>query len=305
MSTSKDIEGMQAGVCAMESRGKGFVTAVILSSLALAHEANAQSKIALDAHASATAATVSTDIPPAPRGKSTVFGGEIRELDPVRDQMTLRVYGEHPMKILFDERTQVYRDGQRVSLRALKVEERASVQTTLDGTKLFALSVHMLSNPDQGEYEGRVVSFNPADGELAVASGRSRETIKVVVQGSTSLVRKGQAASATERANPSDLVAGTLISVKFGAAGKDVPTASEVEILAVPGSQFVFSGNVTSLDLHAGSLEVVDPRDDRSYQVSFNPVSLPAAEKLRVGDNVRVVTQYNGLQYVATDLTKN
>jgi hypothetical protein len=24
-----------------------------------------------------------------------------------------------------------------------------------------------------------------------------------------------------------------------------------------------------------------------------------------VGDNVRVVTQYNGLQYVATELTKN
>jgi hypothetical protein len=284
-----------------------IVTAVILSSFAMMHSVAAQSKLASEpiTQASTTSATVTTDIPAVPSGKSTVFGGEIRELDPVRDQMTLRVYGERPMKILFDERTQVYRDGQRVSLRELKAEEHASVQTTLDGTKLFALSVHMLSNPDQGEYEGRVLSFNPANGELAVASGRSRETIKVLVQGNTSLVRKAQAASTSEQANSSDLTPGTLVSVAFAAAGKETPVATHVDILAVPGSQFVFSGNLTSLDVHSGMLVVVDPRDDKSYQVSFNPISFPVAQNLRVGDNVRVVTQYNGLQYVAVELTKN
>ena len=284
-----------------------FVAAVILSSLALVQEAGAQSKVASEAttHASTTATAVTTDIPPAPQGKSTVFGGEIRELDPVRDQLTLRVFGEHPMKILFDERTQVYRDGQRVSLRELKPEEHASVQTTLDGSKVFALSIHMLSNPEQGEYEGRVLNFNAANGELSVASGRSRATIKVLVQGNTSVVRTGQAASSAERANPSDLVAGTLVSLKFGVAGKDIPVASHIVILAVPGSQFVFSGNLTSLDMHAGLLVVVDPRDEKSYQVSFSATSFPAAQSLHVGDSVRVVTQYNGLQYVATELAKN
>jgi hypothetical protein len=286
-----------------------FVTAVILGSLALAHEANAQSKLAPETmpHASTTATTgaATTDIPPAPRGKSTVFGGEIRELDQVRDQLTLRVFGEHPMKILFDERTQVYRDGQRVSLRDLKPEEHASVQTTLDGTKLFALSIHMLSNPDQGEYEGRVLNFNPSNGELSVASGRSSQAIKVLVQGNTSLLRAGQAASSTGRATPSDLIAGTLVSIEFGVAGKEIPVASHISILATPGAQFVFSGNLTLLDLRSGLIVVVDPRDEKSYQVSFHAASFPAAQNLHLGDNVRVVTQYNGLQYVATELTKN
>lgn len=283
-----------------------FVTAVILSSLALGQNVVAQSKLASEAtaHASATAAAP-TDIPPTPRGKSTVFGGEIRELDPVRDQLTLKAFGAHPMKILFDERTQVYRDGQKISLRELRPEEHASVQTTLDGSKLFALSIHMLSNPDQAEYEGRVLNFNVTSGELSVASGRSRETIKVLVQGNTSLVRMGQAASVAEQASSSDLTVGALVSVKFSSTGKDLPVANHIAILAVPGSQFVFSGNLTSLDMHAGLLVVIDPRDEKSYQVSFNAASFPAAQNLHVGDNVRVVTQYNGLQYVATELAKN
>ena len=287
-----------------------FVTAVILGSLTLAQGAAAQSKFTSEAttHASTTTATTAanaTDFPPTPGGKSTVFGGEIRELDPVRDQLTLKAFGAHPMKILFDERTQVYRDGQKVSLRELKPEEHASVQTTLDGSKLFALSIHMLSNPNQGEYEGRVLSFNAATGELSIASGRSRESIKVLVQGNASLVRMGQAASVAERANSSDLTVGTLVAVKFSSTGKDIPVANHVAILAVPGSQFVFSGNLTSLDVHTGMLVVVDPRDEKSYQVSFNAASFPAAQNLHLGDNVRVVTQYNGLQYVATELTKN
>ena len=49
-------------------------------------------------------------LPPAPRGKTTIIGGQIRSFDPVRDQFSLQIYGQRPMKIWFDERTQVYRD---------------------------------------------------------------------------------------------------------------------------------------------------------------------------------------------------
>src|SRR5580658_5271265 len=82
----KDIEDTEVGVCVMER----FVTAVILGSLTLAQGAAAQSKFTSEAttHASTTTATTAanaTDFPPTPGGKSTVFGGEIRELDPVRD----------------------------------------------------------------------------------------------------------------------------------------------------------------------------------------------------------------------------
>jgi len=247
--------------------------------------------------------TSADSIPPVPSGKSTIFGGEIRELDPVRDQITLKVYGERPMKILFDERTEVFRDGARIPLRDLRPEEHASVQTTLDGTKLFAVSIHMLSRSQDGEYEGRVLRFDPGTGELTVASGLSRETVKLLVQNGTSIVREGQNAFSSERSGPSDLVTGSLVAVQFSASEKDAPVASKVEILAVPGSAFVFSGSVSALDLHSGLLVLVDPRDGRSNQVSFNPDLVPASHNLHLGENARVVANYDGIHYVASEIT--
>src|ERR1700677_598669 len=73
-------------------------------------------------------------LPPPPRGKSTILGGEIRAVDPVRDELTLKTFGERPLKILFDERTQVFLDGKKIRLHELHPAEHASVQPLLDGT---------------------------------------------------------------------------------------------------------------------------------------------------------------------------
>jgi hypothetical protein len=277
--------------------------AVMLVSLARNPKASAQSGGTSAASMLSSGGSSADSIPPAPSGKSTIFGGEIRELDPVRDQITLKVYGERPMKILFDERTEVFRDGARIPLRDLRPEEHASVQTTLDGTKLFAVSIHMLSRSQDGEYEGRVLRFDPGTGELTVASGLSRETVKLLVQNGTSIVREGQNAFSSERSGPSDLVTGSLVAVQFSASEKDAPVASKVEILAVPGSAFVFSGSVSALDLHSGLLVLVDPRDGRSNQVSFNPDLVPASHNLHLGENARVVANYDGIHYVASEIT--
>jgi len=242
-------------------------------------------------------------LPPVPKGKSTILGGEILNVDPVRDQLTLKVFGERPMKILFDERTEVYRDGKRVPLRDVRREEHASVQTILDGSKLFALSIHVLSNAEQGEYEGRVLRFDSATGQLEVAAGESHETIKLLVSSSTSFEPRGQSGFTSQLAGASDLVAGTLVSAQFIASGKGEPAASRITILAVPGSTFVFGGRVSSLDLHAGLMALVDPRDQKSYSVSFSP-SMPAVQQLHVGDSVRAVTKYDGVRYVAGEITQ-
>src|SRR5437763_16473578 len=86
----------------------------------------------------------SPDVPGLPKGTSTILGGAIHAVDPVRDQLVLNVYGEKPMKILYDERTQVFRDGKEIPLRDLGPANHASVQTTLDGPHIFAISVHIL-----------------------------------------------------------------------------------------------------------------------------------------------------------------
>ncbi len=270
--------------------------------------ANAQARVMTESSAptSIGGSADPTDIPPAPSGKSTIFGGKIRDLDLVRDQLTLNVYGQRPMKILFDERTEVYRDGARVHLRDLHPEEQASIQTALDGAKQFAVSIHMLSNPDSGEYEGRVLRFDPGTGELILASGQSREKIKLLVQNGTSIVRKGQEVLSSEHSGPSDLVTGSLVAVKFRAtSGKGDAVASEVAVLAIPGATFVFSGSLSFLDLRSGSLELIDQRDDKNYQVSFDPGSLRTAENLHLGDKVKVIAKYDGIHYVASDITVN
>ena len=86
-----------------------------------------------------------------PKGKSTVIGGTISSVDPVTDAMVLKVFGGKRMKILFDERTQVYRDGTKTSLHDLHANDRASVETMLDGTTIFARSIHMLSKAPEGQ----------------------------------------------------------------------------------------------------------------------------------------------------------
>jgi hypothetical protein len=300
---------LQVKVCLM----KRFPVTIAVISMICCQASRAQSHPAANlvspssgASATSSPSTDVPSIPPAPPGKSTIFGGEIADLDPVRDQLTLRVYGERPMKILFDERTGVYRDGRRISLRDLKPSGHASVETTLDGTKLFALSIHLMSQTALGEYDGRVSDYNAGTGELSLVSDLSPQPLKVLVNRNTQIVREGQSTFSSAGSGAADLVKGTLVSVQFASAAKEgVANASEVRILAVPGSVFAFRGKISSLDEHSGMLVVIDPRDGKSYTISFNPASFPSSQMLHVDDEVRVVADYDGVHYVASDIQVN
>jgi hypothetical protein len=244
-------------------------------------------------------------LPPAPRGKSTILGGEIRYVNPVRDELILRVFGQRPVKILFDERTQVYRDGKKIPLRDLRYADHASIQTVLDGTDVFALSIHILSQSPEGDYQGRVLSYNPSTTELTISSVLSHQPMKLLVPADTKVVREGQPAFTAGQHGLSDLVRGDLVSVKFeaGKAGRGV--ASQIAILATPGAEFVFIGNITALDTHTGTLVLVDPRDDKSYQISFSSARLPVSKNLHVGDHVIVTADFDGARYVARAIAMN
>lgn len=251
-----------------------------------------------------TTATVSS-LPPAPRGKSTILGGEIRNVDPVRDQLTLRVFGQRQLKILFDERTQVYLDGNRIPLGNLSPANHASVQTVLDGTDVYALSIHMLSRLPEGEYQGHVLSFDPGTRELTLSATISREPIKLLVPANTPVVREGQKQFTDQQAGESDLAKGALVSVDFASGKQGQGVASQISVLATPGSAFVFGGDIASLDMHSGSLVLIDPRDDQSYQVSFDPARFPESQKLREGDHLRVTATFDGSRYIASALAVN
>ncbi len=246
------------------------------------------------------------DLPPAPSGVSTILGGQIRSVDPVRDQLTLRIFGEQPLKIFFDERTQVFVDGKRIPLLQLGPEDHASIQTTLDGSRVFALSIHILSQSPEGDYEGRVLRYNPRTGELEMSEGLSPLSLTpftVRVSSRTTVVRAGESRFTLSGSGPSDLVSGSLISVRFASNSAGQGVAQRITILAVPGASFIFSGNIASLNTETGSLTLVDPRDQKSYQIYFDAPLFPNTRNLHPGDHVRVVATYNGNRYLASEIS--
>jgi hypothetical protein len=242
-------------------------------------------------------------LPPVPKGATTILGGAIRNLDAVRDQFSLDIYGQRPMKILFDERTQVFRDGVKVPLRDLRPENHASVQTILDGSNVFAVSIHILSQSPEGEYQGRVLSYDPRTGELDVSAAPLLEPVKLLVPANASIVRQGQSAFTSQSAGRNDLVAGTLVAVTFRAGQNGRGAASHITVLAVPGSSFQFAGTISYLDLSVGLLNLVDPRDGKSYEIHFAPARVPASGNVHLGESVTVNAIYDGSRYRAAEIT--
>jgi hypothetical protein len=289
---------------------KSFLAFVVLVGLSIGRVqvAWAQPQSAVGATSALGSERTSTDfstLPPAPKGRSTIIGGEIQNIDPVRDQITLEVLGQKPIKILFDERTEAYRDGMRISLRDLVPHDHASVETVLNATAVFALSIHMLTRPPQGEYQAKVLKYNPETGELTVIQALSRERIKLLVSRSTDIVREGQAEFSSVRSGPSDLVKGSLISLRFMPDKAGIGVATRIAIVASPGSSFVFQGKIDFLDLHAGLLTLVDSRDEASYQISFDLARIPTARELHLGEFVTTTSSFDGTLYVASAITIN
>lgn len=280
-----------------------FVIVMLGGALCIqASTASGQAAVSAAVVKPADSASHSIDVPPLPRGKSTILGGAIQDVDPVRDRFVLHIYGEKPMRILFDERTQVFRDGNKIPLRELGPAMHASVQTTLDHADVFAVSVHILSQQADGDYRGRVLSYNPETGVLMLSSTSTRESFRVQVTSQTSFKRLGQSAFSSVPSSANDLLPGSLVSLKFESNNRGKGIATEISVLAAPGASFIFSGDLSSLDMHTGALVLVDTRTSQSYQISFDPTRDPAS-KLRPGQQVRISADYDGKRYVATEIT--
>ena len=277
----------------------GVMIAQMLAAGAKA-EQSAGTQLAL---ASETAPIELSALPAVPRGKSTILGGEVQNVDTLRDEFRLGVFGQRPITILFDERTQLYLDGKRIPLHDLRSNDHGSVETVLDGTEVFALSIHLLSQTPNGEYQGRVLAYNPETRELTVSAALSREPFKLLVPVNTPIVHLGQTNLPSAPSGPSGLVTGTLISLTFESDRKGRGVASQIAILASPGSAFVFGGNLSSLDMHSESLVLVDPRDEKSYQIFFDSARLPISRTLHEGDYVRVTATFDGSRYLASAIT--
>jgi hypothetical protein len=247
--------------------------------------------------------TVITGLPASPSGRSTVMGGQIQRVDLVRDQFALKIPGGKPVQILFDERTQLYQDGRKISVLKLQNEDHASIETTLDGTAIFALRIHVLSDPPDGQLQGQVISYNPATGELKLRVTASTNAVTLIAVQNTPVGRVGEGVFVEQKPGSADLVHGTLLDVTFK-AGKNGPgLAKHIDVLAVPGAEFVLRGSVSSLDLRAGRMSIANPSGDNPTDVTFKPSRFEASHDLRQGSSVKVTALFDGTHYVASDIS--
>ena len=244
----------------------------------------------------------SADLPAPPPGRSTVMGGKIEMVDLVRDQLTLTVAGGHSIKILFDERTQVYSDGKKISVLDLHPEDHASIETNLDGTAIFALRIHMLSNLPDGEIRAKVLNYDRATGRLKVLIAASNEPLTLVAAEGTPIMRVGQKQFTEQKGGFADLVQGTLIDVTFKGGKTPPAAATRVEVLAVPGANFVFRGRLTFLDFPSGRMSI-ENGSDRPADISFEPARFDVSHELHQGSVVKVTAYFDGNRYIASAIS--
>jgi hypothetical protein len=111
------------------------------------------------------------------------------------------------------------------------------------------------------------------------------------------ILRDGHAADASE------LRSGTLVSVVF-APGNDKPLVRQISILALPGTDFIFSGRIEFLDLARGMLVLVDPRDNKSYEIYFDSTIRTQIEGLHEGAGITASTTFDGRHYMVQSVTR-
>ena len=243
--------------------------------------------------------TTVTGIPPLPGGKVTLLGGTIQKVDHIRDRLILQVFGGGRTAVLFDERTRVFVDGKGATLDDLKSGARTYVDTTLDGTQIFARNIRIVAQGATGQSSGQIVDFRPGSGELIVRDTISPEPVKMRLAGNA-VIQQGD-----RTVQAADLRPGTLVTLTFAPGNGEAPIVRQVSILALPGAAFIFSGRIEHLDIRRGLLVVLDPRDNKSYEVHFDPTARHLTRDLRQGADVTVQATFDGRRYQSREIAVN
>jgi hypothetical protein len=122
----------------------------------------------------------------------------------------------------------------------------------------------------------------------------------------TPVTLQGQAAAAHgahgSKGALADLVRGAMITVKFESDDHGGGVVNQIAILARPGSSFIFAGNISFFDLHANRLDIVDPRDNQTYDIFFEPGLFPISKKFHPGMHLVVTATFDGSRYTATSI---
>ncbi len=242
-------------------------------------------------------ASLLPELPALPREKASLVGGTIDKLDRVRDEFTVQVFGGGKMKMSYDPRTRIYQNGVTAAASDLREGDRVYVDTILSQGQIFACNIRLKTNATAGASQGMILSYRSDKGELLVRDSLSPEPLKIRLTSGTLLVKDGHPASTSE------LEQGTLVAVQFGSEKDGHAVAREVSVLATPGSNFTFGGEVAALDLSIGLMVLNSSSGHKTYEIYLDPSIVAINHGLRPGASVTAVANYDGSRYVARSLT--
>jgi len=250
----------------------------------------------IDNGISVDAASLLPDLPPVPQKNATLVGGTLEKLDRVRDRLTVRVFGGGRTTALIDPRTRVFRGTKQVTIADLREGQRVYLDTILDGSTIFAKNIRLDAVVALGESRGVIVKYGENRGELSIRDSIAPFPVKVRLSSSTQFVQG-------ERNVPaSTLVPGTLVDVTFTPEGNGHDTAQKISILALPGTRYVFTGQVVHIDLRTGLVVLNSSTDHKTYEIYLDPSFRPD-DTLQPGSTVTAVTSFQDSRYVTRNLT--
>ena len=238
------------------------------------------------------------DVPPLPKGNVTVVGGTVSKVDQIRNRMVVEPFGGgEKLKLTFDERTRIYRDGTETTQMGIHKGDRVYVDSMLDGSRVFARNIRVQSQAGPADASGQIEGLNLNSGVMTLRDQLSAEPVNFRVDSGTVAKQDGKQIGLAE------VKSGSLVTLKFAPGGRARGVVKEISVLAVPGTSFTFAGKVTFLDLRSKALAVENVSDGKTYDISFDPPAVEGRENLTVGSQVTIVAAFTGSGYVAQSLT--
>lgn len=226
-----------------------------------------------------------------------MIGGLATSVDHVRNHLTIQPFGGgKKVKVFVDERSHIYRNGVETTVLGIRKGDRVYVDTMLDGSKILAKNVRVLTESGLVEVRGQVIGTNPEKGTISVRDQLSAKPVTFSVSGNTKYSSSKGAAVA------GDVQAGSLIDVQFSPRRDGGAVAREITVLAKPGDNYIFSGVVTNLDMRTDSLSLDNSSDGQPYEIQFSRAALSDPQALKVGSEVTARTTFDGKQYKASNV---
>ncbi len=233
--------------------------------------------------------------PPLPPGKPSLVGGVVGKIDRVNQTVLVKPYGGGSMKIYFDDRTHIFRNGVETTMLGIRKGDRIYADTLLDGAHVLAKNLRVGGEPHPTSVRGELLSYDPLTSRLELRDSVSARQISVGV-GRDTVVRQAE-----RSASLADLHPGTLVKIRFSPAGAGQDVAQEIIIVAAPGSLFHFAGKVIYLDMSLGLMAVQNRANNQTYDIHFDPANR-VFQDVGIGSEVEFSAVFDGSGYTAQNI---